>query len=400
MLDPKSKCYAIPDAEQPPDSQSSHGMMLDLVGRDKRVVEFGCATGYMSRWLIAAGCRVTGVEVDPVMAAQARAICDEVIVADLDTRRIVDLLQGSAYDVAIFGDVLEHLRDPWRVLDETRYVLAEGGFVVISIPNIAHGNVRLALLHGEFDYQDLGLLDNTHLRFFTLKTVRELCLRAGYQIERTERTKAALFATTDTMPDLDPALFDPALIGEIASDPEHDTFQFIVRALPQSDEQRLEALVASNSDLTVRLKRASAESAKLRTELAVARERAEVQAEQELLLVERSGRADREAEGCRLANERVVALEGEIERLGRNVERLELALDAERLKTHEIDETLRETVAMFLNHADAELEAVRAEISQVDRAIHTVQNSWFWKSKLRLGKLVPVVRSMLSRRKA
>ncbi len=386
-VDPKQKCYSVPDAGQAPDPASSHGMMLQLIGSDKRVVEFGCATGYMSQWLVAARCRVTGVEVDPVMAAQARGICDEVVVADLDIRRLVDLLPGAAFDVAVFGDVLEHLRDPWRVLDETRSVLAPGGSVVISIPNVAHGSVRLALLRGAFDYQELGLLDNTHLRFFTLKTVRELCMRAGYRIDRIDRTKAALFAPTDTMPILDPNDFDPQLIAEIASDPEHDTFQFIVRALPLSDDQRLEQLVASHSEISAKLNKALREIETLEARLAAARERAEIQSEQELLLVERSMVADRESQENERLRGRVMVAEHEAQRLA-------IAIDSEQLKTQELDNALRETIALFVTHANAELDSVRSDISQLDRAIANVQRSYLWSIKLLVRRVVSRLRRL------
>lgn len=422
MINPRPKSYTVPEAEEQAEPASSHGMMLQMIGSDKRVVEFGCASGYMSRWLAAAGCRVTGVEVDPAMAAQAREVCDEVVVADLDTRRLVDLLPGSAFDVAVYGDVLEHVRDPWRVLGETRSLLADGGSVVMSIPNIAHGNVRLALLRGSFDYQELGLLDNTHLRFFTAKTVQELCLRAGYRIERMERTKTALFAPTDTMPKLDPSEFDPSVIAEIRRDPEHDTFQFIIRAVPLSDEQRLDSLVASLSETSNQLDRARARVVLLETELAGLRERAEMQAEQEFLLVDRSRELDRETTENERLRERLATHESELQRLElaleterqkaqreaqrlelaidterqkaqREIQRLELSIDAEQLKTKEADEALREAIALFLTHANSELDAVRAEIVQVNRAILNVQKSWVWAIKLRLGKLRGRLRS-------
>ena len=398
MIDPKPKVYAAPHPAEPPESASSHGMMLEMIGTDKRVVEFGCASGYMSRWLVAAGCRVTGVEVDAAMASEARGVCDEVVVADLDTRRLVDLLPGSAFDVAVFGDVLEHLRDPWRVLDETRSLLAEGGSVVISIPNVAHGNVRLALLRGAFDYQELGLMDNTHLRFFTLKTVRELCMRAGYRIEQIERTKAGLFAPTDTMPRLDPSEFDPKLVAEIQRDPEHDTFQFIVRAVPLSDQQRLDELLALQSELSGKLHGALAEIGKLEARLAEVRERADIQVEQELLLVERSIVADRESQENERLRQLIADSEREVKRLERMVEteradaerkcqRLELELDSERLQAQDADEALRETLTLFLEHANAELDSVRSEITQLNRAIGKVQRSFFWSLKLKLVAL-------------
>lgn len=400
MIDPKPKPYTVPEefGTAPPDLRTSHGIMLELIGGDKRVLELGCASGYMSRWLSAAGCRVTGVEVDQSMALEARSVCEEVVVADLDTRRLVDLLPGSAFDVAVFGDVLEHLRDPWRVLDETRSLLTPNGYVVISIPNIAHGNVRLALLRGSFDYQELGLLDNTHLRFFTAKTVRELCGRAGYRIERLERTKAALFEPTDLMPKLDRREFDPTVIARIEADPEHDTFQFIIRAVPLTDEQRLEHFVSLQSETSNRLDAALAEIGSLNAALAELRQRAEMQEEQQFLLVERSIEADRGANDSARLRETVATREREIARLElaleaerqeaqRNIQRLELAIEVEALKAKDADEALRETVTLFLTHANSELDAVRAEILQVDRAIAKVQRGFFWSLKLRLVAL-------------
>ncbi len=255
--------------------------MLEMVGVGKRVLELGCSNGYMSRLLRQRNCQVTGVEADPLAATEARAYCEEVIVADLDARPLVDLLPGTPFDVAIFGDVLEHLRDPWRVFDETRAFLKPGSFAVLSIPNIAHGSVRLSLLRASFDYQPLGLLDSTHLRFFslrsiheahrsvrlsllrgsfdyqpegrldsthlrffTLRSIHELCMRSGYRIEEIRRTKAELFSASDVPTQLDPADFDDDLVAKIRSDPEHDTVQFIVKAVPLNDDERVTELIA------------------------------------------------------------------------------------------------------------------------------------------------------------
>ena len=241
--------------------------MLDMIGVGKRVLELGCSNGYMSRLLKQRNCQVTGLDVDPLAAAEARAFCEEVIVADLDARPLVDLLPGTPFDVAVFGDVLEHLRDPWRILDEARAFLAPGSFVVLSIPNVAHGSVRLALLQGAFDYQPQGLLDSTHLRFFTLRSVRELCLRSGYRIEEIRRTKADMFAATDLLPSLDPNDFDDELLAQIRKDPEHDTIQFVIKAVPLNDEEKISAMVSRVSALETELRGASDKAQRLESEL-------------------------------------------------------------------------------------------------------------------------------------
>jgi SAM-dependent methyltransferase len=111
------------------------------------------------------------------------------VVADLD--RDVPRLEG-AFDVIVYGDVLEHLVDPLDVLVELNEYLAPGGRVVISMPNVAHLWIRLSLLFGRFQYADRGLLDRTHLRFFTERSVRELVADAGLGVLRLETTPVPL----------------------------------------------------------------------------------------------------------------------------------------------------------------------------------------------------------------
>ena len=90
-------------------------------------------------------------------------------------------------DCVIFADVLEHLVDPWAAVRQAREMLAPGGALVVSIPNVLHHAVVKDLLRGRFDYRDAGVLDRTHLRFFTAATARELVEQAGFRVERMER---------------------------------------------------------------------------------------------------------------------------------------------------------------------------------------------------------------------
>ena len=297
MIDPRRSLYPRPQLDQirEPDADTSHALMLDMIGVGKRVLELGCSNGYMSRLLKQRNCQVTGLDVDPLAAAEARAFCEEVIVADLDARPLVDLLPGTPFDVAVFGDVLEHLRDPWRILDEARAFLAPGSFAVLSIPNVAHGSVRLALLQGSFDYQPQGLLDSTHLRFFTLRTVRELCMRSGYRIEEIRRTKADIFAASDLLPPVDPKDFDEELLAQIRKDPEHDTIQFVIKAVPLSDDEKISAMVSRVSALELELRGAHDKTDRLQSELDA------IRAETSMLLVQNDqlGAPSRRADSTR-----------------------------------------------------------------------------------------------------
>jgi methionine biosynthesis protein MetW len=166
---------------------SSHRLVLDAVPDGARVLDVGCATGYLAAELARRGCDVVGVELDPVAARQARAICRDVVVGDLDapdTREAVQRAVGGGVDVVICADVLEHVRDPWAVLAWLRTLLRPGGHAVVSIPNIAHWTARRAVLRGRFDYRDHGLFDRTHVRFFTRATARDLAHRAGFAVRQ------------------------------------------------------------------------------------------------------------------------------------------------------------------------------------------------------------------------
>jgi 2-polyprenyl-3-methyl-5-hydroxy-6-metoxy-1,4-benzoquinol methylase len=166
---------------------TSHRLVLDAVADGARVLDVGCATGYLAAELARRGCTVVGVEFDPVAAQQARAFCREVVVGDLESEAVrADVQRAVAdaggVDTVICADVLEHLRDPWAVLAWLRTLLDPGGRAIVSVPNIAHWTVRRALLRGRFDYTDFGLLDRTHLRFFTRASATELAHRAGFAV--------------------------------------------------------------------------------------------------------------------------------------------------------------------------------------------------------------------------
>jgi 2-polyprenyl-3-methyl-5-hydroxy-6-metoxy-1,4-benzoquinol methylase len=162
------------------DDFTSHARVAKLVGADKLVLDIGCGGGFLAERLAARGCQVTGVDNDEVLLKRAQTVCREVLRHDLDA---VDSMDVSArFDVVVMADILEHLRVPEKVLAQARSWLRPGGFAVISIPNVAHVSVRLKLLLGRFDYGPTGILDRTHLRFFTRRTFTSLLAEAGYEI--------------------------------------------------------------------------------------------------------------------------------------------------------------------------------------------------------------------------
>ena len=125
----------------------------------------------------------TGIEIEPAYAQMARAHCDRVLDLDIEAASPELLADELAADCWVFGDVLEHLRDPWQLLQKIRSAIAQGGCVVACIPNAQHWSVQARLNTGAFRYEDSGLLDRTHIRWFTLTTIIEMFNQAGYTIE-------------------------------------------------------------------------------------------------------------------------------------------------------------------------------------------------------------------------
>ena len=147
----------------------------------QQILELGCGYGATGEALkLRQGASVIGLELNPEAAAVAETCLDEVVVADLDSYRFP--WAADSFDAVVAGDIIEHLKDPWRVLHEVRRLLKPNGQVVISIPNIANHDIIEQLANGVFNYTDAGLLDRTHLHFFTRKTFASTLMDAGLQV--------------------------------------------------------------------------------------------------------------------------------------------------------------------------------------------------------------------------
>lgn len=170
--------------EARPDSAVSYEKKLVLarVGEAKSVLEVGANSGFFSALLRGQGCRVTAVELDRRAAEKAKGRADRVIHGDIEDLRVWDEI-GGPFDVILFMHVLEHLADPWRVLRDAVGLLNPGGSIVLLLPNVACWRVRKRLFfRGAFEYAETGILDRTHLRFFTLDSARDLVRGAGLEI--------------------------------------------------------------------------------------------------------------------------------------------------------------------------------------------------------------------------
>lgn len=234
------------------DTDSTHARVVRLVGTDQRVLELGPAAGHMTRVLRERGCTVVGVEVDPEMAELAAEFAERVIVGDLDKLDLDAELGSERFDVIVAADVLEHLADPLTALRRLRAFLAPEGYFVISLPNIAHGSVRIALLQGHFDYQNVGLLDTTHLRFFTRESIGKLLDDA--ELAAGEIFHQQLDIAASEVP-FDPGRVAPEVLEELSRDPEARTYQFVIKAVPldapglREIQRRLRDLAHENARL-------------------------------------------------------------------------------------------------------------------------------------------------------
>jgi len=220
------------DLERTPGS--SHVFLVEMVGANKRVLDIGCDTGYLGETLNAFGNVTSGFEINEASAQVARQRLARVEVGDLENLDLAQVFDGQQFDVVVFGDVLEHLRDPLPTLRQARALVAPGGSVLISTPNVAHGDVRLALLQGRFDYSNLGILDETHTRFFTTKTLTEFIHSAGFAIVELRRTMTPLFGTEIGVHEED---CDPDLVATLREDREATTYQFVIRVVPDDMAQ-------------------------------------------------------------------------------------------------------------------------------------------------------------------
>jgi 2-polyprenyl-3-methyl-5-hydroxy-6-metoxy-1,4-benzoquinol methylase len=175
----------MPDSqyEFKPFKYSSHYWILNALRGEKkpvRILDAGTASGYLGKVWRGQGHYVAGIEFDAATGERARQYYDVFEVANLEN---YEFSARREYDYIVFADVLEHLRDPAAVLRRCIPCLKESGKIIISVPNIANWIIRLSLLFGKFDYMDRGILDRTHLRFFTSRSLKQLMKEVSCEVE-------------------------------------------------------------------------------------------------------------------------------------------------------------------------------------------------------------------------
>ncbi len=160
-------------------------LIVSLIRKEEKdIMEVGCGRGEITRHLSSLGKRVIGVEIREEKAAEARRFCNELIIGDIENGHTIDSIRSlqRLYDLILYSEVLEHLSRPDLTLLDTRQFLRPGGAILVVLPNVAFYKTRLMLLRGRWDYTDEGILDRTHLKFFTRKTAEVLIREAGFRV--------------------------------------------------------------------------------------------------------------------------------------------------------------------------------------------------------------------------
>jgi len=212
-----------------PDGHDSLAMLARLIAPRTAVLDVGCGPGVLGEYLAAEKqCVVDGIELNPDAAARARRFYHQVTEGDLETMDL-EAIGEQRYDCIVCADVLEHVRDPAAVARRLLRTLRPRGRMLLSIPNVSYSGLIAALIDGEFRYTHEGLLDNTHVRFFTRRSLVEWLGNVGLSAVHIDTVQLSLAESEfrGTMLHGMP----PALVDALLSRPDALTYQFIVEAV-------------------------------------------------------------------------------------------------------------------------------------------------------------------------
>lgn len=200
----------------------------------KRIIEVGSSSGVLAREYkkLNPDCHYTGIEIDPEYAALSKRFCDTVLHASIESLDETSFNSLFPSDCWIFADVLEHLVDPWSLLKRIRGCISDETSIVACLPNAQHWSIQAKINCGRIVYEDSGLLDRTHLRWFSRLTIIDLFQSTGFRIvkggprifknmEPNEKIRAAIQAMAEAIgADVETSINDAL------------AFQWIIKAIP------------------------------------------------------------------------------------------------------------------------------------------------------------------------
>ena len=227
-----------------PDGQDSLAKIARLIAPHALILDLGAGPGTLGQYLSAIKqCTVDGVEYDPAQAQIAASFYRDLQVADLEQADLTKIFAGQQYDYIVCADVLEHLRNPGHVADQLPDLLKPDGRILLSIPNVAHAGLIADLLAGEFRYGPEGLLDETHVRFFTRKSLLEFLQQHHLRALSIDTVNVDIRASEFRARHVD--ALPPKLYRYLRAQPDALTYQFIVEAAPADKIAQLPELPAA-----------------------------------------------------------------------------------------------------------------------------------------------------------
>ena len=218
-----------------PNMATANGKLLARVPKNSTVLELGCATGYMTKYMKEnLECAVDVVEIDRESLAIASAYAEDSFEGDLEQTAWFEHYQEKRYDCVLIANVLEHIRNPLEVLQKARTLLKPSGKLLIAVPNVAHSDVILNLLHDDWHYTELGLLDNTHVYFYGRDNVIAMLEAAGFSVKEEDDVYLSMLET-EQMPPIDGV--PDAVVEYLRARPRGDVYQFVFEAVTGTVQQ-------------------------------------------------------------------------------------------------------------------------------------------------------------------
>jgi 2-polyprenyl-3-methyl-5-hydroxy-6-metoxy-1,4-benzoquinol methylase len=221
------------------DSNTSHIQILYMTPDDAKILDVGCACGDLGAYLFRhKRCTVYGLEYNTESIAAAKETGAYAHIEQVDLN-ILDVMPSSfpqEFDRIIFGDVLEHLNEPERVLEKFLPYLGKNGRVIISLPNIAHGSIVAQLMANKFTYMDYGVLDRTHLRFFTRESIASVTAALGLKILSATRT---IWNLPGLHPYIPEHMLPQPVVAHISANPHAYVLQYVFEAIPSDNADKV-----------------------------------------------------------------------------------------------------------------------------------------------------------------
>ncbi|MBV8621390.1 MAG: class I SAM-dependent methyltransferase, partial [Curvibacter sp.] len=212
------------------DERSSLTLLAEQIPAGSTVLDLGCGTGALGRFLKQTkGCLVDGLTINEMEAALARDDYRQVHVANLEQCDLAAVFPLQGYDYIVCADVLEHLQNSARILDQCKPLLATNGQLLISVPNVSYFGLVTELMEGKFSYRDEGILDRTHLRFFTRGSLLDFLGQSGWAVETLSCVRKEII-DSEFRPDFQKLPY--AITRSIGQIPDALTYQFVASARP------------------------------------------------------------------------------------------------------------------------------------------------------------------------